>query len=315
MGARPSSELVVGLVFVGGCMAPAWFYAPWLWSRRALGIIGGVTALLLLPALVNAKLGYLPLNGQTGYRWDIVVQGAIFISGGVSLAGLVARELWQRRDADALLLGLWGGSTFVFACLVNWIVNGRSLLPLAPAAGILMVRGLEDKSAWLRPPTGWRRALPLVPAALLGLSVAWNDCRLANSIRLAAKQIHQRYAPAEGTLWFEGHWGFQYYMQQLGAKPVEFSRSMFSTGDRLVLPNFGSNLQVPPPTMTLSRRLAWPSCRFLTTWNATAGAGFYASQPGRLPYAFVGTQLEQDAIFDVIKPCDFQGEQPAPKRE
>lgn len=315
MGARPSSELVVGLAFAGGCMAPAWFYAPWLWSRRALGIIGGLTALLLLPALVNGQLGYLPLNGQTGYRWDIVVQAALLISGGVSLAGLVARELWRWRDADTLLLGVWGAGTFVFACLVNWIVNGRSLLPLATAAGILIARGLEEKGAWRRPPAGWRCALPLVPVALLALGVTWSDCRLANSIRLAAKQTYQRYAPAGGTLWFEGHWGFQFYIQQMGAKPVDFSRSIFSTGDRLVLPNFGSNLQVPPPTMTLTQRLAWPSCRLLTTWNARAGAGFYASQPGPLPYALVGTQLERYAIFDVLKPCDFQGEQPTPGKE
>jgi hypothetical protein len=313
MGARPSFELVVGLAFAGGCVTPAWFYAPWLWSRRALGIIGGVTALLLLPALVSGQLGYMPLNEPKAYRWDIVAQAAFFISGGVNLAGLVARELWRRRDAGAVLLGLWGGGTFVFACLVNWIVNGRSLLPLAPAAGILIVRGLENKSARRGALTGWRYVLPLVPAALLTLSVTWNDCRLANSIRLAVKQMYQRYAPAGGTLWFEGHWGFQYYMQQMGGKPVDFSSSIFSAGDKLVLPNFGSNLQVPPPTMTLNQRVAWPSCRLLTTWNARAGAGFYASQPGPLPYTFVGTQLEQYAIFDVLKPCNFQGEQPATK--
>ena len=66
--------------------------------------------------------------------------------GGVSVLGLAAADAWQRRDADAYLLAarVWG--TFLFASFINWTVNGRSLLPMAPAVAILLARRLDPKT-------------------------------------------------------------------------------------------------------------------------------------------------------------------------
>ena len=45
-------------------------------------------------------------------------------------------ELWILTRRDALLLALWILGTCVFAALLNWTTNGRSILPLVPAAAI-----------------------------------------------------------------------------------------------------------------------------------------------------------------------------------
>jgi hypothetical protein len=41
------------------------------------------------------------------------------------------------------MLMLWVLGTFVFAAFMNWTVNARSILPMTPAIGILIVRRLE----------------------------------------------------------------------------------------------------------------------------------------------------------------------------
>ena len=43
-------------------------------------------------------------------------------------------------------------------------------------------------------------------------------------------------------MWYVGHWGFQYYMQQSGAKPIELADTRLQTGDIAVVPSIGSNM-------------------------------------------------------------------------
>ena len=39
-----------------------------------------------------------------------------------------------------------------------------------------------------------------------------------------------------GTVWFNGHWGFQYYCERAGMKPVVPDRTVMEPGDWLVFP-------------------------------------------------------------------------------
>ena len=64
--------------------------------------------------------------------------------GGASLLGLAVSEVRRDRSAESWLLVLWLLGTFVFAGFVNWVNNGRSILPMAPALGILLVRRLDE---------------------------------------------------------------------------------------------------------------------------------------------------------------------------
>jgi hypothetical protein len=107
------------------------------------------------------------------------------------------------------------------------MINGARSSPPAPAVGILVVRRVEFR----------RGSVPLAPLAagfLLALTVTWSDFRLAGTTRTAAAQMTQRFAPPGKTLWFEGHWGFQHYMEARGASPFDLERSRLTTGDRVV---------------------------------------------------------------------------------
>lgn len=121
---------------------------------------------------------------------------------------------------------------------------------------------------------------------------------MANTARTAAREIHRLYARKDHLLLFQGHWGFQYYMEQAGAKPINFKQMSLSSGDRMVSPQLVSN---PGDLGRIARELgvcAWPSCRLVTPFSMEMGAGFHTSSAGPLPYAAVGQQMEAYAIYE-----------------
>ena len=66
--------------------------------------------------------------------------------GGGCVLALAVAEVWRRREAAGWLLALWVLGTFVFTALLNWTINGRSILPMAPAVGILLARRLSSEA-------------------------------------------------------------------------------------------------------------------------------------------------------------------------
>ena len=88
-------------------------------------------------------------------------------------------------------------------------------------------------------------------------------------------------------LWFEGHWGFQYYMESSGFAALDVQRSQIVPGNILALPE--NNTGIAPPNMDAVARqekieVHGPS--YLSTMNVQVAAGFYASLRGPLPFAF-----------------------------
>jgi hypothetical protein len=119
------------------------------------------------------------------------------------------------------------------------------------------------------------------------LLAARANFRQAVAVRQSAKQVCAKYGTGRATLWFEGHWGFQYYMDKLGALPVALKESPLKTGDYLAFPINNDNT-FPPQQQYVSELVTMvvPSPRILTVMNLSAGSGFFASVTGPLPFAF-----------------------------
>ena len=222
--------------------------------------------------------------------------GAVRSKGNV---GICRAEMW--------LLALWCGGTFIFASLLNWTVNGRSILPLTPAAAILLVRRLELARGWTGARSPAVSVLPLCLSALVGFGITWADYQLANSARSAVETLKPELVTGNSPVWFQGHWGFQYYMEIAGAKALDFGRSKLSRGDLLVSPQAGANFDQPGDGVALVRTMGLPSCRWLTPWNDQAGAGFYSDVFGPLPYAIMAEQSEEYGIYEVTNTLLFSG--------
>lgn len=281
-------QLLLGVSFLGGCTLPALFFAPILWSRKQLLIAGACVA----SAGLFVYLGWIHIASDftPTHPGQVDLQLAFFLLSGGCVLALAATDLWQRRNADSLFLMLWVAGTFIFATFVNWTVNARSVLPLVPAAGILIARRLES----VRLSRG-RIAIPLAISCILSLWITWGDADFANSAREAAWLVHEQTANQPGTVWFAGHWGFQYYMQQFGAQPYDQKNNLSQPGELLIMPENNSNLfEVSPDLVT--RVIELPMPRGVTTSRGSQGAGFYASVWGPLPFSFGPVPPERYSI-------------------
>ena len=227
----------------------------------------------------------------------VLAQLIFWAVGGMLVLSLAAAELGRNpRDPGAWLLALWIAGTFVFTAFGNWTVNGRSILPLLPAVGILVARRWET-SAQTHP-----RALQisLVAGALLALLVTQSDFQLGSAVRRSAQAVMAKYGQGKATVWFEGHWGFQHYMEQLGARAVDYKNFIPPPGDILVVPLHNTYINPPMPEIIARRDvLSVPNPSFLTTWNAAVGAGFYSSVAGPLPFAFGRVPAESLYVYEL----------------
>jgi 4-amino-4-deoxy-L-arabinose transferase-like glycosyltransferase len=295
------SKLVDGLIalaFIGGGVASTVFLAPLLWRARTLVYVIAVTVVvvgaLYFSGIVLQKFNALE---DTPARTDVIVQLIFWAAGGVLVLLLAVTDiLHQPRDPRAWLLGLWLAGTFVFTAFGNWTVNGRSLLPLLPAVGILAARRWE-LCGQKRP-----RALKigLAASAVFALFVAQSDFQLAIAVRRSAQEVIAKYGQDKATIWFEGHWGFQYYMEQLGARAVDYKNSTPPPGDILVMPLHNTYISEPLPGIVARRDvLSVPGPSGLTTWNAAVGAGFYSSVAGPLPFAFGKVPAESVFVYEL----------------
>jgi 4-amino-4-deoxy-L-arabinose transferase-like glycosyltransferase len=280
------SKGLINLFFTGGCMAIVLFYGLLLWSRRVL--IGGVVLMILFMLILIAmeKIGKISIRSTGGINWNFLIQAGLMAVTGVSILGLIGTDFRRCRNAESLLLLLWVLGTFIFAGFINWTINARSILPMTPAVGILLMRRIEQYSNKTTRRRGtWQIAWPLVPAAIVSLLVCWADYTWANTARSAAAAIHGTFENSQHTVWFQGHWGFQYYMEAAGGKALDLENAAVAKKDIIITPLNNTNTKpLPEGRVYPGEVFQFTPYRRLATMNRWLGAGFYSDRWGPLPF-------------------------------
>jgi hypothetical protein len=307
-------QALVGLVYAGGCFLPALFFAPFLWPRRAL--IAGAAVVVLGVAGADGLGALLGAEAYGIEAWSPLsaLQLALLTLCGVSLLALVASDAWHGRDNERWLLAAWVLGTFVFASFFNWTNNARSILPMAPALGILLVRRLERRSAGGRR-LDPRRCLPAFAAgAAVALLVAWADYRWANEVRGAARSLAARYVVKDRVTFFVGHWGFQYYMEQGGARAMDWDRDQILEGQLLIRPTNNTEVpRAPSRYMALLEETFQPGW-LLATMSQRLGANLYSSAYAALPFAFGPESMDSYEVWEATQAFRHRGWRPADRR-
>ncbi len=91
-------------------------------------------------------------------------------------------------------------------------------------------------------------------------------------------------------------------MEALGAAPLDIKHSALKPGDYLASPaNNTSLFPLNSETTILQETFAVYGPRWLATWSAPAGAGFFASAQGPLPFAIGRVPPEIVSVY-VLKP-------------
>ena len=300
VGGSSFSKLVVGLTFLGGCCLSVIFFAFELRSPRALAPwaavgVSCIAALLFFGRATRIQAPYLQ-----GFTPGQAVQAGIFITVALGIVAIAAADLWKHRDADSILLSLWVFGTFLFAAFFNWTVSARALVPMTPALGILLMRRLETQKSLPNGIRGIWKSIGI--AALAAILVAYADLSVARSAKDAATEVSVLKDPSR-TVWFEGHWGWQYYAQLEGLKAIDLRRDELRPGDLVIVPeNNTATPRLPFAAIRQREITEYPTLRWLSTTSWRAGAGFYAAKVGPLPFAMGNVPPERYHIYEVTAP-------------
>ncbi len=290
------SKLLVALSFTGGSFLPVLFCARRLWSTMGLATAAIVGAVISVWARYSCSQTLLmALHKAVPFTAVSAAQFGLFTICGALILWLALSDVARNQSADACVLALWVFGAFGFAGFVNWTCNVRSLLPMAPALGILAVRRMEEQRKERAAVFEWRWAL--APAFVVTGMVAWSDLCLANSVRSAAAHLAEAVKSEPGTHWFQGHWGFQYYMHAQGGREVDVQKPDSRPGEVMVFPyNNTDVLFYSREFVEPIREVEIPACRWLATMQAEMGAGFYSAIWGPMPFVFGPAPLENYEI-------------------
>jgi Dolichyl-phosphate-mannose-protein mannosyltransferase len=290
-----------------------------------LGAVGlGVVPLSLLGFLCRSRnsfhsLSVLTLCSGVGAAWlavliryglSSVLLFAFSVSIAVFMVGLVVRLGWQSaREGDWSLLPLvvWilAGLAFQYGLMFSAV---RYILFLAPPMILLALR----LSSWV--PAEPRLRAMLGANLLFVAALGFADARQAKVYpSVVAEEIRPRLEISGGRLFFDGHWGFQYYASQIGGTPIDELRPpSVRAGDLVVVAKQPwPKLKHAPPAKGLdieTTTLEVPGSGFLRTLSCSAGANFYSSvasdcdRPTLLPFGFSWEPAESFVLYSFKKP-------------
>lgn len=152
-------------------------------------------------------------------------------------------------------------------------------------------------------------SLAFIMTALSGLFISYADFKYADVYRDFAVKSAKKYKTSQNSVWFAGHWGFQYYMEKNGFKTLSYPGNFLLKGDVLIVPELTMEHEMFPQTLQ-NRLLLSGSCEYnsflpVRVVNKRLNINFYSNKmlgcnPGFLPYCFSCDRLERFMVYEVI---------------
>lgn len=287
-----------GFAFVGGSVLSIIFFVPFLWRRATWPRLVIIPVVLSLLVLVNPTLT--PDSKGLPGNFLFILQFSLLGSGGMLLIILAGAHLWHNKDGETVLLFLWIIGTFAFTCYLNHMVTVRNLLPMIPAATILLTRRLKTIPTLVGSTRQLKLIAPLLATLTITLSVTIADYRLADSQRRAAIYFEKAYRHYPRSIYFLGHWGFQYYMEQFGAQALDFNNYQFDEGDIIIIPanNCNTNWSRRDIMQPVVKKIFYLG-GIVSTMSGKMGAGFYSDRIGSLPFVFGVSPDEEYYVYRI----------------
>jgi hypothetical protein len=244
LGLSPASATVWAAGFailVGALAAPVGLLG--LVALRAPRRVVGLAALAV--GLAYASIPFLPrVPVPTLQRWLLAgapPEQTLFLLLGLATLASVAAVAWRlvrRREREDLLLVAWLAIEIAGFAALSPYLAARRVLAVSLAALLVCARELSR-----RLDAGSLVAAVRVPVAV-GIAVALlfaatdfaDAVVVRDSVGLAERELRALGAdPSRETVWFTGHWGFQFYAERAGMRPVAPGRSLLRRGDWLVV--------------------------------------------------------------------------------
>jgi hypothetical protein len=263
---------------------------PWI-LLRPLPIIRRWWTLLLGVALMTLLL-YLSRRPQVPTQWFVAPIAGL----GFAVLWDTLADGWHRRDGTQVALGLW--LLIALVATPYFQVPSKFLLASAPGAALLVAR--EASKQQRRAPL----VLGLTCALGLGLGVAIlrADAAFAGLGRSAAAALVAPQVASGRTVWFTGHWGFQWYAEKAGGRIVTLTPPYPAPGDLVVMSRnseAGYNINMMIVRNFRLRHIGQIEDREPGGRLMANGAGFYSNGWGYLPWAWGTGVLDAFMLLQV----------------
>lgn len=187
-------------------------------------------------------------------------------------------------------------------------VPSKYLIVSAPAAALLLARTASTSPR----PAQYALGLSVLTGLLLGIAILRADAAVAEVSRVAAQKLVAPQIKSGRTVWYLGHWGFQWYAEKAGARCLNAKPPYPLIGDLIAYHANRSNplnRQYLEDFILLDRiEDRRPGGRVM---SKKAGAGFYSNDWGYLPWAWsddVNDAVELWLVYPRQRPSDAPAE-------
>lgn len=268
--------------------------------RRWRSLLIAAATLAILAGIYRRQSIPLPLATMLLYIVFLAAGLVVFMATGRELYAQL-RRLWQGAPADRDFIFLAGWLFLITGGIVLLLPHATTkyYLPVLAPLILLLLRQLR------RFPGG-RVLVPGLTAAAVtltlvtGMAVSAADYLWAQGYKDFALQFDER-QQTDSTVWFVGEWGFRHYMEAQGYRYLTSASEAPAEGDLVVL----TGLMEWPLAESLKARLELVETTEagtrlpLRVMSFEAGAGFYGSHWGDLPYAYSRQPLERFEVYRV----------------
>ncbi len=159
----------------------------------------------------------------------------------------VRKGLSLRANNTSLFVVGWVVIEVVAALGLTPFPAARRVIGLTLVMGLLAARAVSriNRACPERKPARWVFAVGIGT----GVLIAAFDTLDAYPEKVCARGAVEftRDRPASATVWYVGHWGFQYYCEREGLKPLIAKQTVARAGDYIVLPVYPEGDGFPRP--------------------------------------------------------------------
>jgi hypothetical protein len=248
---------------------------------------------------IAAGLATRPMLSSARHEAIVLVELVLLASlGTCTVLFLVQRWRSTTQPSERWLIA-WIAWECAYAALLNWSVTERGFLTSAAIIGMFAATGASGTEERARPRRMIAIGAPLFASLAIGTLANVGDWQIADSAKRAASDLVAPNVRAGKNVWFQGHWGFQFYAQEAGATPMEIGRTEVKPGEIVVIPMLNTNVSgVTERDYEVVEHRTYRVTSPVTTLGPLSSAGYYASILGVLPF---GANLGDDAEYWVLR--------------
>jgi len=293
-------SLIALMTFIGGCVFPLTVLAPFYvrrWGQLAFAV--GSSALVGLVLLFFGR-------SLTANRIPIsavgVLFGMLFSFGASTVAYEIVRHVVSHYNAGRALLSIWFGGIAMFLVFINWTVAARFILFLAPPALLVAVHALDIHIKSRRYAHGIS-VVAVVLSLTLSLALAQSDTRWANEQRTKTTEISLMITDRLHNVFFNCHWGLQYYFEKIGFRAFDMTEVAFRSGDYLITALTSAGMPVPDVLhshLKVIKEFRYEAGLSFQLQNALSSAGFYSHAYGPLPFTISSKHQETYYLMRLV---------------